>query len=82
VTQAERVLAILRDAGSRGVCSLTFYRSGLPHSRNIVATELRHRGFVIDRAPCAEDDHGRAPYFRYVLAHDPERAPVQQRMAL
>jgi len=71
---------MLREAGSRGVCSVDWYANGLPNARNRVV-ELQDRGFVIGRAPCA-DAHGRTTYFRYVLTHDPEYAPIQQRLAV
>lgn len=78
MSQVDRVLTMLRDAGPRGVCSETFYASRLPNARNRIAVELRDRGFVIERGPCAEHVHGATQYFRYVLVHDPERQPLEQ----
>lgn len=82
MTQTERTLAMLRDAGPRGVCSLAFYAARLPHARNRIAIELRDRGFVIDREPCHEDDHGDGTYYRYRIAYDPDRAPVQETLRI
>lgn len=80
MTQTERTLAMLREAGARGVCSRAFYAAYLPHARNRIASELRDRGFLIDRAPCVEDDHGSGTYYRYTIAYDPERMPKQERL--
>ena len=82
MTQTERTLAMLRDAGARGVCSHAFYAAYLPHARNRIAIELRDRGFVIAREPCRESDHGSGTYYRYTLEYDPERVPQQERMAI
>lgn len=79
MTQTERVLSMLRDAGSAGVCSQTFYAAYLPHARNRISVELRDRGFVVDRGPCREHDHD-TTFFRYVLRYDPERQPQQMRL--
>ena len=79
MTQTQRVLEMLRVAGGYGICSEEFYAAHLPHARNRISVELRDRGFLITRGPCTEHQH-RTPYFRYVLAVDPERAPVQQRL--
>lgn len=76
MTQTERVLSMLREAGDYGVCSEEFYASYLPHARNRIAEDLPKRGFVIARGPCKEHDHN---YFRYSIAVDPER-PVQMRL--
>jgi hypothetical protein len=80
MTQADRVLAMLREAGGDGLCSVAFYRAALPHARNRIAVELRDRGFVIDRGPCLDADHGPTGYYRYTLRFDPERVPQQQRL--
>lgn len=81
MTQTERVLAMLRDAGGRGVCSASFYEAHLPHARNRIAVELRDRGFVVSRGPCTEHEHATG-YFRYRLTHDPEMAPQQMRLVV
>ena len=82
MTQTDRTLAMLREAGARGVCSHAFYEARLPHARNRIATELRDRGFIIERGPCMYGDHGRGIYYRYTIRHDPEYAPVQNRLAM
>lgn len=86
MTQADRVLAMLRRAGADGLCSRELYRGDehgpLPNGRNRIAVELRDRGFLIARGPCRDHDHGEAGYYRYVIEHDPERVPQQQLLGI
>lgn len=77
MTQTDRVLSMLREAGQDGVCSLAFYEAHLPHARNRIAVELRDRGFGIASEPCDRGDHGDGAYRRYRIEHDPESQPKQ-----
>ncbi len=79
MSQKDRVLADLREAGEQGVCSSHWYRGYIPNARNRIG-ELEQEGFVIASAPCA-DEHGPA-FFRYWLTFDPERTPVQAELGL
>lgn len=81
MSQIERVLAMLRAAGRDGLCSLDLYRSYLPNGRNRIG-ELEHeRRFEIGREWCHHEEQT-PPHVRYRLDYDPERQPVQSRMAI
>ena len=66
------VLSMLVKAGRDGVCSLVFYRCGLPNARNRISIDLRARGHHIESSVC-QDDHDGTPYARYFYVHGPER---------
>jgi hypothetical protein len=76
LTQMERVLVLLREAGREGLCSLVLYGSYLPNGRNRVGELERERRFVISRSPCHHDEPT-PTHVRYRIDHDPERR-VQQ----
>lgn len=71
MSQKEKVLYDLKEAGLLGVCAEHWYRGAIPNSRNRIG-ELRREGHHIASAPCG-DDHGPG-YARYVLLHGPERS--------
>ena len=69
LSQRDRVEGDLHEAGARGVCSLFWYRTAAPNSRNVISV-LRASGYHIESGVCS-DEHGPA-YRRYVLVHGPE----------
>lgn len=68
-TQRERILSMLRDAGTRGVHSFELFEARMPRAAATVHT-LRRDGYTITSTP--ETLHGDAKGVRYVLR---ERAP-------
>lgn len=70
LSQRDRVETDLREAGAAGVCSLYWYRSAVPNSRNAISV-MRAQGYHIVTEVCA-DEHGPV-YRRYKLIHDAGR---------
>lgn len=59
MSQRERVLAMLRAAGSRGICGVEFLEARLPRFSGRLY-ELRDAGFRITRRRCDVDGHRHA----------------------
>lgn len=69
MTQRERIHAMLRDAGPRGVHSFEFFEQRMPRAAAVICV-LRQEGLRIESQN--ERHHGGAMGVRYVL-RQPER---------
>lgn len=73
MTQREGILALLREAGENGLCSLAAYRHGARfyNSRNRVS-EMNRDGYRITSDPCKHDEDTPS-HVRWTLVSEPVR---------